>query len=221
MIIWRTNMPNWLSMILDFVFKIGKTQNNTTETNDPIMNLPAPDETTETEENNPVNYSATYKLSPHFTYGEFIASQTASRLGIDNTPNEYQTQNMIALANNVLEPIRAFFGKSVFVSSGYRCPKLNTAIGGSRTSQHMQGEAADIVISGVDITYLYRWIILRSGITYDQIIWEFDSWVHISFKRDGRNRMLNTVATKVNGATHYQHYSKDEISSGNVRYGDK
>lgn len=86
------------------------------------------------------------KLTAHFQLEEFTRSATAIRCGIDNTPNEEQIANLKALCEEVLEPLRQHIGKPVVISSGYRCPKLNAAVGGVSNSQHMKGEAADLRI---------------------------------------------------------------------------
>ncbi len=160
-------------------------------------------------------YANDYKLSNHFTIGEFIISQTATRLGIPNYPNSTQFENMVQLCDNVLEPIRSHFG-TIIVSSGLRTDALNTAIGGSKTSQHRKGEAADIVTSKFNITEMFEWIVLESGIIYDQVIHEFGRWIHISYTNDINydNRMRNTTAMKVNNKTVYEHLTKEQIQKG-------
>jgi zinc D-Ala-D-Ala carboxypeptidase len=163
-----------------------------------------------------IGYRDDYRLSPHFTYGEFTISQTAIRKNIINQPNENEMRNLEALCENILEPLRTHFGnKYVEIHSGFRCKKLNTAIGGSGRSQHRFGEAADIKIPPNTIQEIFEWVILDSGLAWDQIIWEFDKWIHISHKRVGTNRYKNTLATKSDaGKTVYNHYSKEEILAG-------
>jgi len=129
------------------------------------------------------------RLSDHFTLDELTRSATAVRLGIDNTPPEAAIARLQALCVQVLEPIRAHFGL-VIVDSGYRCAELNKAVRGSVASQHLQGEAADIVIPGVSALDVCRWIRDRSGITYDQLIQE-GRWTHISLAaRANRHSVL-------------------------------
>jgi zinc D-Ala-D-Ala carboxypeptidase len=91
------------------------------------------------------------KLSPHFTLDELTRSQTAVRNNIDNTPQDIDIERLQALCENALEPIRVHFNKSVIISSGFRAPELNTAIGGSTTSQHCIGEAADFIVADVPL----------------------------------------------------------------------
>ena len=98
------------------------------------------------------------QLSKHFTLEEFIYSPTAVYKKIDNTPSDEQIANMQALCLNVLEPIREKIGKPVKISSGFRCPALNKLIGGSTTSQHMEGKAADIHVDGMTTEELFLYI---------------------------------------------------------------
>lgn len=148
-------------------------------------------------------------LSKNFHLSEFTKSQTASRKGIDNTPGQIEIQNLTALTVNVLEPIRAYWKRPIMISSGYRSPKLNVAIGGSKTSQHCFGQAADIEIDGIDNCDLCRWI--RDHIDYDQLILEFHNhyegpnsgWVHVSYVNKTANRHQNLTASSVGGKTKY------------------
>jgi len=87
----------------------------------------------------------------YFTINELCASATASRLGIQNIPTEEIKTNLIALVDNVLDPLRTEYGKPIIVSSGFRCNMLNLAIGGSKTSQHMKGQAADIYCTNASL----------------------------------------------------------------------
>ena len=154
------------------------------------------------------------KLSDHFTYGELTRSQTAVRRNIDNTPNQQQIENMISLCENVMEPVRVHFAKPVTPSSGFRIEELNEAIGGSGTSQHCKGEAVDFTVNSTLLSDVYEWIILKSGIEFDQVIYEFSNWIHISHKKYGENRMRCTVAHKVASATKYNHFTKIQIANG-------
>lgn len=140
------------------------------------------------------------QLSNNFSLKEFIHSDTAIRLCIKNEPDATEIGNLIFLTKKCLQPIRDYFNSPVVVNSGYRSEKLNRAIGGSKTSQHMSGEAADIQIPGVNIKELFYWC--RNNLTFDQLILEFDSWVHISYSRQ-KNRNQALIATKQNGKTVY------------------
>ncbi len=133
------------------------------------------------------------KISKNFALSEIIHSNTAKRLGIDNEPTETHLQNMQHLVDNLIQPLRDAVGP-IRVSSGYRNPELNRAIGGSRSSQHCKGEALDLQFwqNGKMMNELiYEWI-LDSGIEFDQMINEFDfAWIHISLKKKGsRNQVL-------------------------------
>ena len=146
-------------------------------------------------------------LSKSFTLNELTKSQEATRLGIDNTPSDEHILNLKILCDNILQPIRDFYGLPVSVSSGYRSPELCEAIGSSRTSQHARGEAADFEIFGVANKDLSDWIV--SNLEYDQCILEFwninepnSGWVHCSFSTK-YNRKQYLKAEKVNGKIVY------------------
>ena len=119
-------------------------------------------------------------LSRSFTLEEMVRSEYATRKGIDNIPSQEVINNLRYLCVGCLQPLRDKLGKPIQITSGYRCPELNAAIGGSRTSQHMRGEAADIVVSGMTSKALFDYIV-KCDIHFDQIIEEFGAWVHISF----------------------------------------
>lgn len=140
------------------------------------------------------------ELSKHFSLEEFITSDTAIRKGIDNTPSEEVKQNLTHLAVKLLEPIRVGLNKPIKISSGYRCEKLNKAIGGAKNSQHIEGKAADIRVPGLTTEELF--LLIKGNFLYDQLIQEFDSWVHISLN-EGKNRSQNLRAVKKNGKTVY------------------
>ena len=141
------------------------------------------------------------RISKNFTLNELTRSQTAARRGIDNTPDNIQVRNLIELVNNVLQPLRDGLGEAVFVNSGFRSKELNEAIGGSPNSQHMKGQAADIVVSGHTPGQVFNFII--DNLPYDQIIYEFGRWVHVSYK-DNNNRFEKLEAYKQNGKTVYR-----------------
>lgn len=143
-------------------------------------------------------------LTEHFTLEEMCASQSAVRLGYDEqfAPGDSIKENLTALCYKALEPIRVKINAPIHISSGYRCERVNSAIGGVNTSQHCKGQAADISAEGKTIEELYQFI-KSSGIIYDQLIQEFDHWVHISFTEVGINRMECLRAIKVDGKTKY------------------
>ncbi len=125
----------------------------------------------------------------------------ATRKGIDNTPSQEIIDNLTALCVNVLEPLREWFGKPLLITSGYRSVALNKAIGGSKTSQHCFGKAADFHINGMTVEEVYRGVKI-CGLDYDQAIQEFSQWTHISYS--GAAKKENLRATKdENGHTVY------------------
>jgi len=97
-------------------------------------------------------------LSANFNLKEMTKSDTATRLGLDNTPGEVEIENLRLLCEKVLQPVRDHFGKSVTVNSGFRSPESNAAVNGSKTSDHCKGQAADIEIPGVPNAELAQWI---------------------------------------------------------------
>lgn len=122
---------------------------------------------------------AAWRLSPHFTLDELVASQTAARQGINNTPPREVVRNLRRLAAT-LEKVRSLLGGApVLVSSGYRCAELNAAVGGSNTSAHMAGLAADFAVPAYGSVLEVARKIAVSNISYDQLIHEFGAWVHI------------------------------------------
>lgn len=117
-------------------------------------------------------------LSPNFTLEELIYSEIANRKGLDNTPTEEIKANLVRLAR-FLEEVRRVLGRPIMINSAYRSPKVNEAVGSKPTSQHCLGCAADIRVPGLTPDDVIK-LILKSNIEYDQVIREFDSWVHIS-----------------------------------------
>jgi zinc D-Ala-D-Ala carboxypeptidase len=146
-------------------------------------------------------------LSKNFTLTEFTKSQTALRMGIDNTPNEEHLASARKLFENVVQAVRENFGPTV-INSGYRGPKLNEAIGGSSRSQHCKGEAVDIEVPGVSNYEVAKYI--RDNLDFDQLILEFytpgipdSGWVHVSYKSEGNRKQVLT-ALKEDGKTVYK-----------------
>jgi hypothetical protein len=146
-------------------------------------------------------------LSANFSLKELTKSDTATRLGIDNTPDEEALDNLKTLCDKVLQPVREHFGKSVTVNSAYRSPESNAAVGGSKTSDHCKGMAADIEIAGVANAGLAQWIM--DNLDYTQLILEFytqgipdSGWVHVSYDPNNLKKQELT-AVKVAGKTQY------------------
>lgn len=133
------------------------------------------------------------QLTKNFYLSEFLASQTASRFHLDNTPNFEVKNRLKLLAEKVLQPIRDHYNRPVIVSSGYRSPAVNRAVGGSPKSQHMTGEAADFEIPGIDNYELAKWI--ENNLNYDQLILEFytggnSGWIHVGYSPRHLNQEL-------------------------------
>lgn len=132
------------------------------------------------------------KISKNVSYSEAIRSNTAKRLGLDNTPNKYHYINMKILCEKVFEPLRLHFANPIRISSMFRGKALNKAVGGSKTSQHCKGEAMDIQgTNGVSNAELYYFI--RDNLDFDQLIWEYGTneepaWVHVSYTDSRQNR---------------------------------
>ena len=132
------------------------------------------------------------RISKNFTLEEFTASTTAKAKGITNVPSTQQMANLCALVHHVLQPLRDAMGHEVKIGSGYRCPRLNQAVGGVSNSQHLKGEAADLCIDG-DKTKGRKWFTwIQTHCDFDQLIWEHNAkgtyWVHVSYRSDGKNR---------------------------------
>lgn len=131
------------------------------------------------------------KLTKHFTLEELCASSTAKRLNISNKPTNEEIENMKHLALSILEPLRLFMQKPIYINSGFRSQKLNKAVGGVASSQHTRGEAVDIRVTTIaEGKVMFEYI--RRNTPFDQLIWERNArgsrWIHVSARRDGRNR---------------------------------
>ena len=140
------------------------------------------------------------KITANFSLREMIHSPTAVSLKIKNVPKGQRLDNLTELCEKVLQPLRDKLNVPIRVSSGFRNKALNAAVGGAPNSQHRKGEAADIHAQGYTAQQLFDFII-KSDIVYDQLIQEFDEWVHISYKREGENRNEALLATKKDGQT--------------------
>jgi zinc D-Ala-D-Ala carboxypeptidase len=149
------------------------------------------------------------QLSKNFSLEEMTKSETALRHGMDNTPKAAEIANLVVLCEKVLQPVRDHYQKGVKVNSGYRHPEVNAKVGGSKTSDHCKGMAADIEIPGVPNHELAEWI--SKNLPFTQVILEFytpgvpdSGWVHVSYdpadlkkqeltavKRDGKTVYLS------------------------------
>lgn len=148
------------------------------------------------------------KLTENFSLAEMTKSETALRLDLPNDPEPDHLENMKKLAENVLQPVRDHYGRGVKVNSAYRHPDVNRAVGGSTTSDHCKGMAADIEIPGVPNAELAEWI--KDNCEFRQLILEFytpgipdSGWVHVSYNEDDNKKQVLT-AMKENGKTVYK-----------------
>lgn len=148
------------------------------------------------------------RISKNITYNEAIFSNTAKRKGIDNKPNDEQISNMMSVAEMIFQPLRSYVGGPIKITSFFRSPELNQAIGGSTSSQHCKGQAMDVDDVYGHKTNAEMFMYIRENLDFDQLIWEFGddknpSWVHVSYvdKQENRNRCLK--AYKENGKTKY------------------
>lgn len=132
-------------------------------------------------------------LSPHFSLAEMTASQTAARKGLKNDPPDWVLENLTNTAEQ-MEKVRALLGHPILVSSGYRSPAVNRAVGGSTTSAHTQGYAVDFICPRFGTPLEVCQAIAGSDIAFDQLIEECARWVHISFEHRLRGQVLTYAA---------------------------
>jgi hypothetical protein len=147
-------------------------------------------------------------ISKNISYKEGVYSRTATRLNIDNKPNDDQMQNMCLIAEEVFEPLRVWVGGPIKINSFFRSPKLNKAIGGSTKSQHCHGQAIDLDDTFGRATNAEMYEFIKKYLDFDQMIWEFGnddnpSWVHVSYVSEEKNRNRCLKAYKENGKTKY------------------
>ena len=149
------------------------------------------------------------RISEHISYKEGIKSNTATRLGIKNTPDDYQITNMVNIGVNVFEPLRKHVGGPIRINSFYRCEELNRAIGGSSRSQHCEGRAIDLddTLGHKTNAEMYKYI--KDNLSFDQLIWEFGDdtnpdWIHVSYVSEDENRKRCLRAERINGKTSYR-----------------
>lgn len=150
-------------------------------------------------------------LSKYTTLHECIKSKQAEALGIPNIPNEEQINNLRDVCVNVFDKVREHVGKPIGISSGFRCSKLNERVGGSKTSQHVEGKALDIdgdIFGGVRNSEIFNYI--KNNLEFDQLIWEFGTendpdWVHVSYSK-GNNRKMILRAVRTSKGSVYQKF---------------
>jgi hypothetical protein len=135
------------------------------------------------------------QLSPSFKLSEFIKSNTAKARGIPNVPDARIIENLKGLAV-AMEPVKGTFGDRVSITSGFRCPALNKAIGGNSESAHCQGYAVDFVVSGMDATQIMRWLVDVYPAPWDQAIDE-PGWFHLGYRSpDGKRQRKQTLVMR-------------------------
>ncbi len=148
-------------------------------------------------------------ISKHISYKEGVYSRTAMRRGIKNNPNAEQMKNMVAIAEEVFEPLRAWVGGPIKINSFFRSPELNKTIGGSGKSQHCHGQAIDLDDTFGRATNAEMFEFIKKHLDFDQIIWEFGDdenpdWVHVSYVSPDQNRNRCLKAYKKNSKTNYK-----------------
>ena len=139
----------------------------------------------------------TIRLSKNFALSEMVKSATAERLNVDNSPSDIHLVNLTHLAIRILQPVRDEFGV-ITINSGYRSPALNAKVGGSKTSQHCNGQAADFESFSTPNPDLAKWI--ANNLVFDQLILEFydgvnpnSGWVHCSYNLMGNRKKILTA----------------------------
>ena len=156
------------------------------------------------------------KLSQNLSLNEVTKSNTAMRRGIDNTPSEEHLENLKYLAEKVFQPIREHFGVPIYISSGYRSPELNEAIGGSPRSFHSHGMALDLDqdgrnrgVSNSDVFYF-----IKDNLPFTELIWEFGdennpNWVHVAIAPGREDEKKIKIAERINNKTTYSIWNRD------------
>jgi zinc D-Ala-D-Ala carboxypeptidase len=146
------------------------------------------------------------KISANISFKEATVSETATKLGIDNTPTEEHLEAMVTVAEKIFQPLREWCEHPIRINSMYRSEALNKALGGSKTSQHRLGQALDLDSLGSKSNAdLFNWV--AENLNFDQLIWEFGNddpkWIHISYVSDDTNRNQKLKATNHRGKTRY------------------
>lgn len=149
------------------------------------------------------------QLTKNFSLIELTSSETAVRKGIDNTPTQLVVTNLKELCENVMQPLRDWYGKPINITSGYRSPKLNKAIGGSTTSDHCYGCAIDFTLPVDDYKTVFEHI--RTKYNFDQLIWEMGNdtapqWIHVSFRLGNNRKQILKAYKNAIGQTKYKPY---------------
>ena len=149
------------------------------------------------------------QLTKSFSLHELTASETATRKGLNNNPNNDEIlSNLIYLSESVLQPLRDWYGKPINITSGYRSPQLNKAIGGSVNSDHCKGQAADFTVPRQDMKRVFEKLMTMD---FDQLIWEFGdstapNWIHVSTKKSGNRKQVLIAYKNALRQTRYKPY---------------
>jgi uncharacterized protein YcbK (DUF882 family) len=137
-------------------------------------------------------------LTKNFTLEELCHSSWAIRNGIDNKPNDEQIENLTLLCINILQPLRDALGIPMVIDSGFRNFEVNNAVGGAKTSQHTEGKAADVIVPGMAVIDVIRKI-AELKLPFDQMIFEYGQWTHISFDKDRQRGRILSKTNEVEG----------------------
>ena len=143
-------------------------------------------------------------LSPHFTLKELTASELADRQGIDNQPTDVKVKNHLKFLAKNLEDVRECLGSPIHINSAYRCLMVNALLGSKPTSAHVKGLAADFVCPGFGTPKEIVKRLSSSNVAYDQLILEFDRWVHIAFSEEGYIPRKQTLIIDKTGARQFK-----------------
>ena len=149
------------------------------------------------------------QLTKNFSLIELTSSETAVRKGINNTPTTEVVSNLKDLCHFVMQPLRDWYGKPINITSGYRSPKLNKAIGGRSTSDHSYGNAIDFTLPNEDYKMVFDYMIKH--FTFDQLIWEMGNdtapqWIHVSFRLGNNRKQVLRAYKNAIGQTKYKPY---------------
>ena len=147
-------------------------------------------------------------LSKNFSLDEFTVSQAAERFGYNNTPSEEVISNLKELCVHVLQPLRDLVKVPVVITSGYRSPSVNAVIGGYYHSQHLEGKAADFLITSLTLPECFNQV--YKNLPFDQLIFEFGRWIHVSYNGNA-NRRQAMVSKKVEGKVLYTLVNKELV----------
>ncbi len=149
-------------------------------------------------------------LSKHFTLAELTISQEAARRGLDNTPGPGVQKNLVRLCTDYLEPVRTAMKRPLIVSSGYRSAVLNQLVGGSATSAHVDGRAADFIVPGMTLIDVFD-AIAKSAVEFDQLIFEYGRWIHLGIAPAGKAPRRDTLMKFA--TTAYEKYDRKSAAA--------